>query len=180
MRQDAFEYALRMVVAQAKTRPMNVDEIIALMKDLTSSFTDLIEGRTEKSMEAQTESEPEVITPVMDPRKSIKERTVTCLVCGKQFKVLTAKHLALHGFDSADEYCGHFGLKKGTPLVCKSLLKMRKDKMNSMKLWERRHKKVEQPVELPVELPAAEAVPVRKRASRNRAKAADAAPSDEA
>ena len=37
-----------------------------------------------------------------------------------------------------DEYKEHYGFKKGTPLAAKSLVRMRKEKMESMCLWERR------------------------------------------
>jgi len=55
-------------------------------------------------------------------------------------KVLTKKHLVLHGLDAVS-YREKFGLKKGTPLTCKELQRSRKQKMSEMKLWERRAEK---------------------------------------
>jgi len=62
-------------------------------------------------------------------------------VCGKTFKLITAKHLATHGL-TKEEYLEKYGYKKGTALVSKSLRKARKRKMQEMKLWERRGIKV--------------------------------------
>jgi len=77
--------------------------------------------------------------PAMDAKKSIRETSVTCLECGKRFKVLTKKHLATHGL-TPDEYRAKYGMKKGQPLACKALARERRKKMGEMKLWERRHK----------------------------------------
>ncbi len=73
----------------------------------------------------------------MDPKKSIKEKSVTCLECGKSMKLITSKHLAAHGLTKA-EYLTKFGLKKGTSLLAKGLSRARKEKMKSMELWKRR------------------------------------------
>jgi predicted transcriptional regulator len=76
----------------------------------------------------------------VDPKKAIKEKTITCVVCGRPFKLLTKKHLATHGL-TVEEYREHCGYKKGMPLVCKALQRERRQKMQDMKLWERRGKK---------------------------------------
>ena len=83
---------------------------------------------------------PATDAPTIEPKKSIREKSITCLVCGKTMKVITKKHLALHGLDAVS-YREKFGLKKGTPLTCKELQRTRKQKMTEMKLWERRAEK---------------------------------------
>jgi predicted transcriptional regulator len=50
---------------------------------------------------------------------------------------LTRKHLAQHGL-TPDEYRAKHGMKKGTALAAKSLVRERRKKMKDMKLWERR------------------------------------------
>lgn len=70
-------------------------------------------------------------------KKSIREKSITCLECGKIMKVLTKRHLALHGLDAAS-YREKWGFKKGTPLTCKELQRSRRAKMKDMKLWEKR------------------------------------------
>lgn len=76
---------------------------------------------------------------VEEARKSIKEKSVTCLECGKTFKILTKRHLASHGLDMAS-YKEKWGLKKDVPLVCKSLQRERRRKMKDIRLWEKRRK----------------------------------------
>ena len=101
-----------------------------MVKRLASKLKGLSEG------ESVADDAPATDAPVIDPKKSIKEKSVTCLVCGKTMKVLTKKHLARHGLDAVS-YCEKFGLKKGTSLVCKELQRLHKKRMAEMKIWER-------------------------------------------
>ena len=131
---DYLKNALELVQAQASVRVMTEDEIVTMVERLASKLKGLYEG------EEVVEDASTADAPVMDAKKSIKEKSVTCLVCGKAMKVLTKKHLALHGLDAVS-YREKFGLKKGTPLTCKELQRARKQKMSEMKLWERRAEK---------------------------------------
>ena len=76
----------------------------------------------------------------MDPKKAIKEKSVTCLECGKSFKVITKKHLTTHDL-TTEEYREKYGYKKGTALIAKALSKARKKKMQEMQLWTKKGKK---------------------------------------
>ena len=131
---DYLNNAIELARAQASVRVMTEDEIITMVERLASKLKGLSEG------ESVADDAPVADAPAMDAKKSIKEKSVTCLVCGKTMKVLTKKHLALHGLDAVS-YREKFGLKKGTPLVCKELQRTRKQKMAEMKLWERRAEK---------------------------------------
>ena len=108
-------------------------EIISMINTLTSQ----LRGITTPS-DCIAETSP---GQGLDPKKAIKEKSVTCLECGKTFKILTKKHLGTHGL-TADEYRAKYGYKKGTPLVSKSLQRERRTKMKDMKLWEKRKKAV--------------------------------------
>lgn len=130
---EIMKESLGIVRAQAGHRVMTADEIVSMIISLHASLMGMMSGSTSE----------EVAEPVLNPKKSIKEKTVTCLECGKTFKVLTQKHLSFHGL-TGNEYRAKYGMKKGTPLVAKSLARDRKNKMAEMKLWERR-KKVETP-----------------------------------
>ena len=66
---------------------------------------------------------------------------MTCLECGKKFKVRTKKHMALHNM-TIEEYKEKWGIPKGVALVCKNLQNARREKMKSMQLWKRKTKKV--------------------------------------
>ncbi len=130
---DFLKEALEIVKAQAGVRIMSEEEITSMVKRLSSglkSFSDCESGGTEEVVASELQT---------DPRKSIKEKSITCLECGKTFKILTRKHLASHGLD-AGSYREKWGLKKDTPLVCKGLQRERRKKMKDMKLWEKRRK----------------------------------------
>lgn len=58
------------------------------------------------------------------PQESVGEDLVTCLECGYQGKMLTSKHMAIHGLTIA-EYKDKWGFKKGQSLLCLSASKKR-------------------------------------------------------
>ena len=130
---DYLKNAIELARAQASVRVMTEDEIISMVERLASKLKGL-------AGEEVIEDAPITDAPTIEPKKSIKEKSITCLVCGKTMKVITKKHLALHGLDAVS-YREQFGLKKGTPLTCKELQRARKQKMSEMKLWERRAEK---------------------------------------
>ena len=121
--------ALEIVKAQASVRTMTEEEITTMVKKLSEGIRAISDSCGEDVEE----------TDAIDPKKAIKEKTITCVICGKSFKLLTKKHLGSHGL-TADEYRERCGYKKGTPLVCKSLQRERRKKMQDMRLWERRGK----------------------------------------
>ena len=120
--------SLEIVKAQAGIRTMTEEEITTMVRKLSDSIRAISENSGAIVVE---ESE------ILDPKKAIKENSITCVICGKSFKLLTKKHLASHGL-TADEYRERCSYKKGTPLVCKALQRARRQKMQDMRLWERR------------------------------------------
>lgn len=131
---DILKEALEIVKAQASVRTMTEEEIISMVRGLSSGLTAIATGEP-------CALEPESSDFQPDPRKAIKEKSVTCLECGKTFKILTRKHLASHGLE-VEAYREKWGIKKGTPLVCKGLQRERRKKMKDMKLWEKRRRPV--------------------------------------
>lgn len=125
---DYLNEALRLARAQAGVRVMSEDEILSFARKLAVNLRGMDAG----SMCADADS-----VEVIDPKKSIKDKSVTCLECGKTFKIIGARHLAQHGL-TPDEYRVKYGFKKGTPLVCKALQRERRKKMKDMELWKRR------------------------------------------
>lgn len=124
--------ALDIVKAQAAVRVMSQDEIL----EMTKAIAEQLKGFSDNPPSAEEEKQK----PAVDPKKAIKEKSVTCLECGKQFKILTKKHLATHGL-TPEEYKEKWGYKKGKALVAKSLARDRRKKMESMELWKRRSTK---------------------------------------
>lgn len=127
--ENYLQEALELVKAQASVRTMSEDEMTTMLKKLADGIRALSENPSAFVEEDEVAS--------IDPKKAIKEKSITCTICGKTFKLLTKKHLGIHGF-TAESYREHCGYKKGTPLVCKSLQRERRKKMKDMRLWERR------------------------------------------
>ena len=125
---DHLKLALELATAQASVRVMEEEEMVAMIRSLSTSLKKM----TDDSLDVDGE---ESLTS--SPARSIKEKTITCLECGKVFKLITSKHLSTHGLD-AEAYRRKWGLKPDTPLVCKSLQRTRRKKMKDMKLWEKR------------------------------------------
>ena len=128
--EEYLKSALEIVKAQASVRNMTDEEITSMVKRLAGGIREISEGCSVGENPAVTG---------LDPKKAVKEKTVTCLECGKTFKVITKKHLATHDL-SAEEYRAKYGYKKTQALACKSLARERRAKMKDMKLWERRKK----------------------------------------
>ena len=127
---DFLKEALELAKAQASVRMMTEDEMMSMGTKLSARLQGIASGE-------QIEETVEEKNPVVDAKKSIREKSITCLECGKIMKVLTKRHLALHGLDAAS-YREKWGFKKGTPLTCKELQRSRRAKMKDMKLWEKR------------------------------------------
>ena len=128
---DFLKEALALTKAQASVRVMKEDEMMQMVTKLASRLQFMTAG------EVPVQTSVEERATGLNAKKSIKEKTITCLECGKVFKVITKKHLALHELDAVS-YREKFGLKKGTPLTCKELQRARRATMKDMKLWEKR------------------------------------------
>ncbi len=122
---DILQQALEIARAQASVRSMTASEVAQYVNDLALALEGVVSPD-----EAKT-------SPAVDPKNSIGETYVTCLECGKKFKVMGNRHLKSHGL-TAKEYKAKWGLKKTTSLAAKSLVRMRRRKMQEMRLWERK------------------------------------------
>lgn len=122
--------ALEIVKAQATVRNMTEAEITALVGRLAGSIRDMDLAGCDGPRGVSGNG-------AKDPKKAVKERTITCMESGKPYKILTKRHLAKFGL-TPEEYRTKWGYPKGMPLVCKALQRERRKKMREMKLWERR------------------------------------------
>ena len=86
---DFLKGALEISKAQAGVRVMSAEEITAYVQKIAVSIRAVAMG--------EAACEPDFDGVVLEARKSIKEKSVTCLECGKSFKILTKRHLATHG-----------------------------------------------------------------------------------
>ena len=126
---DIMQQALNITRAQAGVRPMSASEVAAYAAEIAKGIRTILESEPE---EEDFES-GENTTPACDPKRSIKENSIICLECGRSFRVLTIRHLRTHGLDAKT-----YGFRKNTPLACKSLIRVRRKKMNDMRLWTRK------------------------------------------
>ena len=129
---DYLKEALEITRAQAGVRVMSEEEIATFIQRVALGIRAVAEGETPVEMDS--------LEMAQEARKSVKEKSVTCLECGKSFKILTKRHLAGHSMSTA-EYREKWGFKKDAPLVCKALQRERRKKMNEMELWKKRGKK---------------------------------------
>ena len=127
---DFLKEALELTKAQASVHKMTEDEIMSMVTKLSARLQGIASGE-------QIEETAEEKRPAVDAKKSIKERSITCLECGEVMKVLSKRHLAKHGLDAVS-YREKWGFKKGTPLTCKELQRSRRAKMKDMELWKKR------------------------------------------
>jgi predicted transcriptional regulator len=126
---DSLRAAINLVEAQASLRSMLVEEIVSMLSVLSASLESAsLKGPSDEPAE---EKQPAGTTD------GIRLNSIVCLECGAKFKVLSAKHLARHGM-TADEYRAKWGMKKRRPLAAKSLTRLRREKMNEMRLWEKK------------------------------------------
>lgn len=129
--EEHVQEALDIVKAQASVRNMTEDEITSMVQRLAAQLKKITEGG-EAAGAGEFGKEPAV-----DTKKAIREKSVICLECGKQFKILTKRHLATHGL-TPERYKQKWGYKKTQALIAKSLARERRKKMKQMQLWKRR------------------------------------------
>ncbi|MDR1857799.1 MAG: MucR family transcriptional regulator [Desulfovibrio sp.] len=119
---DYLAQALEIARAQATVRTMTAEEITAFALKLSQAIKGLAEG-------ADAAAEP--TGPAIDPKSSIRQESIICLVCGRKSRMLTKAHLAKHGLTPA-EYKAKYGLKPDVNLVCKTTLKQQRERMAKM------------------------------------------------
>jgi predicted transcriptional regulator len=129
MTKSLYELAAEIVQAQAGVSKLAPEEIDSLIK---STYDSLKAVKADETCEGEKSAE----APPMDPKKSIKQATVTCLECGKSFKILTKRHLQDHGL-TPKEYRAKWGFKARQPLAAKYLSAKRRKVAKEQNLGEK-------------------------------------------
>jgi predicted transcriptional regulator len=141
MPKSLVEMASEIVAAQASHTPMtpeDISDVVRRVFDILQSLQSIEAGQTSGGLGETPEK--------MNPQDSIQRNRVICLVCGKEFKLLSNRHLALHGMTSRD-YKLKYGLPLRQALSAKSLTlarrKIAKEKGLGAKLvaYRRAHQK---------------------------------------
>lgn len=115
MSKSLVEMASEIVAAQARHAPMSPEEISEGVKKVFMMLQQL--QTLEAGMPGHSDSEG--LTRVT-PQDSIQRNRVICLECHKEFKLLSNRHLALHGMNSR-EYKLKYGIPLRQALSAKSL-----------------------------------------------------------
>lgn len=129
MAKSLYELAAEIVQAQAGVSKLTPEEINSLIKSTYDSL------KVIKSDEID-EGEKSAETPALDPKKSIKQATITCLECGKTFKIITKRHLKEHSL-TPKEYRAKWGFKARQPLSAKYLSAKRRKVAKEQNLGQR-------------------------------------------
>ena len=129
MAKSLYELAAEIVQAQAGVSKLSPEEINSLIKSTYESLKNIKCDETD-------EGEKAAEAPPMDPKKSIKQATITCLECGKAFKIITKRHLKEHAL-TPKEYRAKWGFKARQPLSAKYLSAKRRKVAKEQNLGQR-------------------------------------------
>ena len=139
MPKSLVEMASEIIAAQARHAPMSPEEISEGVKKVFVILQQL--QVLESGMPSPSEGEG---VGKLAPQDSIQRNRVICLECNKEFKLLSNRHLALHGMNSR-EYRLKYGLPMRQALSARSLTlarrKIAKEKGLGEKLVAHRRKR---------------------------------------
>jgi predicted transcriptional regulator len=111
MAKTLVEMCSEIVTAQASQIRMSPDEIGDSLRQVFQTLQDVQHVR-------QTEEFDNTLP--RDPQASIQRNHVICLECGKSFKLLSNRHLALHGLKPR-EYKLKYGIRMTQALSARTL-----------------------------------------------------------
>lgn len=120
MPKSLVEMASEIIAAQASHSPMSPEEISEGVRKIFEVLQRL------QAQEARlTGGEGEGAALRLHPLDSIQRNRVICLECHRDFKLLSNRHLALHGLTSRD-YKLKYGIPLRQPLSARTLTQMRR------------------------------------------------------
>ncbi len=120
MSKTLVQMTAEIIQSQITSKQMTTDEIKAALNETFQALKSLQDAEAGGTVETETE----VATSVIDPKKSIQKNKVVCIECGQEFKMLSPKHLKSHGLNSK-EYRKKHGLSARQPLCAKALSEKR-------------------------------------------------------
>ena len=120
MAKTLVEMTAEIIQSQIGSKQMSTDEIKAALNETFQTLKSL----QDSEVGGVIENEAEVVSQVVDPKKSIQKNKIVCLECGQEFKMLSPKHLKSHGLNSK-EYRRKYGFSARQPLCAKALSEKR-------------------------------------------------------
>jgi len=116
------EMTAEIVAAQAAHASMSPEE----MQEALNRIFEALKGIRQVEEGAVVEEAAAGTQPAqMDPKKSILRNKVICLECGREFKIITSRHLKEHGL-TGKEYRKKYGFTARQALSAKSLTEARR------------------------------------------------------
>ena len=120
MPKSLVQLTAEIVQSQTSVKQMSTEEVKAALKDTFQALKSLQAAEVSNPVEVDTAESAQVL----DPKKSIQKNKVVCLECGKEFRMLSGKHLASHGLDSK-AYRKKYGFPARQALCAKTLSEKR-------------------------------------------------------
>ncbi len=124
-------------MAQASHSVMSAEDMEGFLKKTFQALNEIktLEDGVEPA--AESPASPEAVVP----EKSIQKNKVICLECGREFKLLSNRHLLKEHNMDAKEYRKKYGFSARQPLAAKSLSAKRRATAKSHNLGERLQEK---------------------------------------
>ena len=120
MSKSLVQLTAKIVQSQTSVKQMSTEEIKIALKDTFQALKSLQAAEVFNPPESDSSESAQI----SDPKKSIQRNKVVCLECGKEFRMLSGKHLASHGLDSK-AYRKKHGFPPRQPLCAKTLSEKR-------------------------------------------------------
>lgn len=120
-RNEIFIEAFKLAEAQAGLKKMSSEEVI----EYAVSVAHNLQTIGLKNDVLSNGGAVKACADEIDPDKSIDQYAVTCLECGRKFRMLTSHHLSEHGLTKTT-YREKWGIKRDKPLVCDELSRMKR------------------------------------------------------
>jgi predicted transcriptional regulator len=129
MTQTLMEMATVFVVARIRAGPCPPDVIARLLQTIHATLFDLSrQEATQKIKRPQDATPSESLAALrLRPWGTLQHSQVICLECGKSHRLLSSRHLVLHGL-TATAYKQKWGIPLGRPLSARSLTQRRRRK----------------------------------------------------
>ena len=109
------------IQSQISSKQMTTEEIKTAVSETFQALKSLQDAENGVVVDSEAVS---TSSQALDSKKSIQKNKIVCLECRQEFKMLSAKHLKLHGLTSRD-YRKKYGFSAKQPLCAKAVSERR-------------------------------------------------------
>ncbi|WP_435655870.1 MucR family transcriptional regulator [Brucella pituitosa] len=118
-----FQLTAQIVAAWAANNSARTEDLLETIHTVHKALSELQASGLDMKAEGVAIEAPK---PAVAINKSVKDKTITCLFCGKAFRSIR-RHLGTAHQMTPDEYRNHFSLPHGYPMVALGYSKERSD-----------------------------------------------------